>query len=185
MSGLSALLIQILKMDQVNFKLHKAAAQNSSPFGGNNNFSFHNKNEESSVAAYDLKLSKHILDQIEKVLTNLSAKYEQWEGSTMRMIEYYELIHSWLSVTIKDRQNYAKKYLITPNFINECLFKIQSHEKSSLLHNAIKNVLVDFLPKINDSLKIILAPECQLIEFIDNYLERSNENDKKFKKKCF
>jgi ubiquinone biosynthesis protein COQ9 len=45
----------------------------------------------------------------------------------MRMIEYYELIHCWLNVTIKDRQYYAKKNLITSHFINECLFKIQSH----------------------------------------------------------
>lgn len=145
-------------MDQINFKLHKAATQASNPFGGNNNFSFNTKNEESSIASYDLKLSKDILDQIEKVLTTLSSKYEQWEGSTMRMIEYYELMHCWLNVTVKDRQFYAKNNLITSNFINECLFKIQSHEKSTILHNAIKNLLVDFLPRINDSIKIILAP---------------------------
>jgi hypothetical protein len=33
-------------MDQINFKLHKASTQASSPFGGgNNNFSFNTKNE--------------------------------------------------------------------------------------------------------------------------------------------
>ena len=57
-SGLSILLIQILKMDQINFRLHKASSQASSPFGGNKDFSFNTKNEESSIALYDLKLSK-------------------------------------------------------------------------------------------------------------------------------
>lgn len=43
-SGLPALMIQTLKMDQLNFKLHKVASQEPSPFGSNN-FSFHGKNE--------------------------------------------------------------------------------------------------------------------------------------------
>jgi hypothetical protein len=101
------------------------------------------------------------------------------------MIEFYELIHCWLNVTIKDRSNYVKKHLITPNFINECLFKIQSHEKSTLLHNSIKNILVDFLPKLNESIKIVLAPECQLLQFIENYLEESSQKGKKSKRKCY
>jgi len=38
------------------------------------------------------------------------------------------------------------------------------------LHNAIKNILVDFLPKLNTAIKVILAPECELVAFIENYL---------------
>lgn len=44
--------------------------------------------------------------------------------------------------------------------------------------------MVDFLPKINESMKIILAPECQLIEFIENYLSKPDEKSKQ-KRKCF
>jgi hypothetical protein len=74
----------------------------------------------------------------------------------MRIVEYYELVHNWLNVTLKDKN--FKNNLLTPNFINECLYKMQSHERSTILHNAVKNILVDFLPKINESIKMILSP---------------------------
>jgi hypothetical protein len=57
MSGLLNVLIQILQMDEVNFKIHKSLTHNNNPFGAGN-YSFHQKNEESSMNAYDLKLSK-------------------------------------------------------------------------------------------------------------------------------
>ncbi len=103
------------------------------------------------------------------------------------MIEYYDFIHCWLNVTVETRQEYARKHLITPQFINDCLFKLQYHQKSTILHNGIKNILVDFLPNIGDSIKIVLAPECELLEFIENYLEKSttNNKNKKNKKKCY
>ncbi len=67
---------------------------------------------------------------------------------------------------------------------------MQYHEKSTILHNTIKNILVDFLPKVEDAIKIVLAPECELLEFIENYLEKSTtknnqERNKKNKKKCY
>lgn len=58
MSGLLLLLTQTLKMDKSNFKINKILTKNGNPIGSNNNLGFNSKNEESSVASYDLKLSK-------------------------------------------------------------------------------------------------------------------------------
>jgi hypothetical protein len=44
MSGLLNILIQTLKMDQTNFRIHKLNSQNSNPFGQQNNLSFNNQN---------------------------------------------------------------------------------------------------------------------------------------------
>ena len=58
--------------------------------------------------------------------------------------------------------------MLSSSFINMCIYKMKAHPNSTILHNQIKNILVEFLPKIPDVLiNVVLKSECELLRFVE------------------